>query len=128
VLGAAVGAMTDAVLGNTYDLPRPTSPRSGGAPPTGALPRASATRKCLLPRTLTIRTSSRSKPRARRWAALSVRHGWPADVGFRASASAYTREVLAATFNVHIDDLPNFPFTKADPLIVNRVNPLDPRG
>ena len=51
----------------------------------------------------------------------------PGDIGFRASASAYTREVLAATFNVHIDDLPDFPFTKADPLIVNRINPLDPR-
>jgi oxalate decarboxylase len=52
----------------------------------------------------------------------------PADIGYRASASAYSREVLAATFNVHIDDLPNFPFTKSDPLIVNRCNPLDPRG
>jgi oxalate decarboxylase len=51
----------------------------------------------------------------------------PGDIGYRASASAYSREVLAATFNVHIDDLPNFPFTKADPLIVNRINPLDPR-
>lgn len=51
----------------------------------------------------------------------------PADIGYRASASAYSREVLAATFNVHIDELPNFPFTKADPLIVNRCNPLDPR-
>ncbi|WP_431237013.1 cupin domain-containing protein [Mycolicibacterium aichiense] len=51
----------------------------------------------------------------------------PGDIGYRASASAYSREVLAATFNVHIDDLPHFPFTKADPLIVNRVNPLDPR-
>lgn len=51
----------------------------------------------------------------------------PGDIGFRASASAYSREVLAATFDVHIDDLPDFPFTKADPLIVNRVNPVDPR-
>jgi oxalate decarboxylase len=30
----------------------------------------------------------------------------PGDIGYRAS-SAYSREVLAATFNVHIDDLPN---------------------
>jgi oxalate decarboxylase len=51
----------------------------------------------------------------------------PADIGYRASASAYSREVLAATFNVHIDDLPNFPFTNADPLIVYRINPVDPR-
>jgi oxalate decarboxylase len=49
----------------------------------------------------------------------------PADIGYRASISAYSREVLAATFNVHIDDLPNFPFTNADPLIVTRNNPLD---
>jgi oxalate decarboxylase len=53
---------------------------------------------------------------------------FPADIGYRASASAYTREVLAATFNSHIDDLPNFPFTPADPLIVNRINPVDARA
>ena len=50
---------------------------------------------------------------------------FPADIGYRTSVSAYSREVLAATFNTHIDDLPNFPFTKSDPLIVNRHNPLD---
>lgn len=50
---------------------------------------------------------------------------FPADIGFRASASAYSREVLAATFHTHIDDLPTFPFTPADPLIVQRSNPLD---
>ncbi|HEV7418919.1 MAG TPA: cupin domain-containing protein [Mycobacterium sp.] len=49
----------------------------------------------------------------------------PGDIGYRASASAYSREVLAATFNVHIDDLPDFPFTKVDPLIVTRSNPVD---
>jgi oxalate decarboxylase len=49
----------------------------------------------------------------------------PADIGYRASISAYSREVLAATFDTHIDDLPDFPFTNADPLIVNRVNPVD---
>lgn len=49
----------------------------------------------------------------------------PGDIGYRTSISAYSREVLAATFDTHVDDLPNFPFTKADPLIVNRVNPLD---
>ena len=52
----------------------------------------------------------------------------PGDIGYRASASAYSREVLAATFNMHIDDLPNFPFTKTDPLIVNRYNPVDGPG
>ncbi|KMO83218.1 MAG: cupin domain-containing protein [Mycolicibacterium rufum] len=50
---------------------------------------------------------------------------FPADIGYRASASAYSREVLAATFETHIDDLPDFPFTPADPLIVSRVNPVD---
>jgi oxalate decarboxylase len=51
----------------------------------------------------------------------------PGDIGYRTSASAYSRKVLAATFGTHIDDLPNFPFTKADPLIVDRCNPLDER-
>ena len=49
----------------------------------------------------------------------------PADIGYRTSISAYSCKVLAATFDTHIDDLPNFPFTKEDPLIVNRINPLD---
>jgi len=53
---------------------------------------------------------------------------FPADIGFKASATAYSREVLAATFNTHIDDLPAFPFTPADPLVVSRVNPIDARG
>jgi oxalate decarboxylase len=52
----------------------------------------------------------------------------PGDIGYRASVSAYSREVLAATFGTHIGDLPNFPFTPADPLIVTRNNPLDERG
>jgi oxalate decarboxylase len=52
----------------------------------------------------------------------------PGDIGYRASASAYSRKVLAATFDTHIDDLPDFPFTKADPLIVDRLNPLDAKG
>lgn len=50
---------------------------------------------------------------------------FPADIGYRASASAYSREVLAAAFDTHIDDLPNFPFTPIDPLIVDRKNPVD---
>ncbi|BBX35893.1 oxalate decarboxylase OxdC [Mycolicibacterium mageritense DSM 44476 = CIP 104973] len=49
----------------------------------------------------------------------------PADIGYRNSASAYSRAVLAATFDTHIDDLPEFPFTPADPLIVGRRNPVD---
>ena len=50
---------------------------------------------------------------------------FPADIGYRASASAYSREVLAAAFNTHIDDLPTFPYTSTDPLIVTRSNALD---
>lgn len=53
---------------------------------------------------------------------------FPADIGYRASVSAYSREVLAASFNTHIDDLPEFPFTPADPLIVERRNPVDAHG
>jgi oxalate decarboxylase len=36
--------------------------------------------------------------------------------------------VLAAAFNTHVDDLPNFPFTPADPLIVRRTNPVDAKA
>ncbi|WP_216917985.1 cupin domain-containing protein [Nocardia noduli] len=50
----------------------------------------------------------------------------PADIGYRASMSAYSRSVLAATFGVAIDALPELPFTSADPLIVTRNNPLAP--
>ncbi|KZS76873.1 cupin [Mycobacterium kansasii] len=48
----------------------------------------------------------------------------PGDIGYRTSVSAYSREVLAATFNTHLEDLPDFPFTGAAPLLVNRLNPL----
>lgn len=51
----------------------------------------------------------------------------PGDIGYRAAASAYSREVLAATFDTHLDALPDFPRTVADPLIVGRRNPADPR-
>jgi oxalate decarboxylase len=46
-------------------------------------------------------------------------------ISFRASASAYSREVLAATFSTHLAALPVFPFTNTDPLIVTRSNPVD---
>ena len=49
-----------------------------------------------------------------------------ADIGYRATASAFSREVLAATFDVPERLLPAFPFTPADPLIVPRRNPVDP--
>jgi len=50
----------------------------------------------------------------------------PGDIGYRASASAFSRRVLASTFGVAEAELPQFPFTPVDPLIVSRENPLDP--
>ncbi|KUJ07662.1 RmlC-like cupin [Mollisia scopiformis] len=50
----------------------------------------------------------------------------PGDVGYRASATALSREVLAATFGVEKEELPEFPFTPKDPLLVKRLNPVDP--
>ena len=50
----------------------------------------------------------------------------PGDVGFRTAATALSREVLASTLEVPLSQLPDFPFTTTDPLIVGRVNPLDP--
>jgi oxalate decarboxylase len=50
----------------------------------------------------------------------------PADIGYRASASAYSAEVLAATFGVPLENWPALPFTPSDPLIVAKVNPTDP--
>ena len=40
-------------------------------------------------------------------------------------ASAFSREVLAATFQTDPEKLPKFPFTAEDPLIVDRINPVD---
>ncbi|MDQ2698683.1 MAG: cupin, partial [Actinomycetota bacterium] len=42
------------------------------------------------------------------------------------SASVFSKEVLAASFGVPAAQLPQFPFTAIDPLIVGRPNPLDP--
>ena len=50
----------------------------------------------------------------------------PGDVGYRATASAFSREALAASFGLRERDLPQFPFTPIDPLIVGRLNPVDP--
>lgn len=50
----------------------------------------------------------------------------PADIGFRASASAFSRAVLAATLGVPVSELPVLPDTPEDPLIVDRINPVDP--
>lgn len=50
----------------------------------------------------------------------------PGDVGSKALASAYSRAVIAAAFDTTPEALPDFGFTATDPLIVGRVNPLDP--
>ena len=50
----------------------------------------------------------------------------PADIGYRASTSAVSADVLAAVFGVAPGALPSLPLTVADPLIVERVNPRDP--
>jgi oxalate decarboxylase len=47
----------------------------------------------------------------------------PGDIGFKASVSALSPPVLAAALGVSQDELPPFPVTVADPLIVRRVNP-----
>src|SRR5690606_982685 len=42
----------------------------------------------------------------------------PGDIGYRATTSAFSREVLAASFEVPESSLPQFPETPIDPLIV----------
>lgn len=50
----------------------------------------------------------------------------PGDVGYRSVATAYSAAVMAAALNVPLAELPKFPFTAEDPLIVSRVNPVAP--
>jgi oxalate decarboxylase len=50
----------------------------------------------------------------------------PGDIGIRTSIGCYSREVLAATFKTEPSALPQFPFATEDPLLVRRVNPIDP--
>jgi oxalate decarboxylase len=49
----------------------------------------------------------------------------PADIGYRTTASAFSRAALAAGFGLSERDLPQFPPTPIDPLIVRRTNPRD---
>lgn len=49
----------------------------------------------------------------------------PQDVGYRTSATALAREFLAATFEVSKSQMPVFPVTVKDPLIVARKQPVD---
>lgn len=50
----------------------------------------------------------------------------PDDIGGKSLLSAFSPEVLAATFQTDPASIPRFPFTAEDPLIVPRVNPIDP--
>ena len=50
----------------------------------------------------------------------------PRDIGYRATGSAFSREVLAATLGVEVSELPELPYTPVDPLVVKRSNPVDP--
>jgi oxalate decarboxylase len=50
---------------------------------------------------------------------------FPADIGYRASASAYLARCSRRRSTPTSTDLPQFPFTPADPLIVKRLNPVD---
>ncbi|OOQ87992.1 oxalate decarboxylase OxdC [Penicillium brasilianum] len=50
---------------------------------------------------------------------------YPKDVGYRTSATALPRETLASTLEVAEKDLPKFPLTVKDPLIVEKKNPVD---
>ncbi|KAB2977361.1 cupin domain-containing protein [Streptomyces sp. SS1-1] len=50
----------------------------------------------------------------------------PGDIGYRTTATAFSREVMASTLGVDERSLPDFPFTTADPLIVARKNPTPP--
>jgi oxalate decarboxylase len=49
----------------------------------------------------------------------------PYDVGYRASATAISKEVMAATFGLDEDKVPEFPQTVEDPLLVGRFNAVD---
>jgi oxalate decarboxylase len=53
-------------------------------------------------------------------------HAMPPDVGYRAALSALRPAVVAAAFGLDPADLPPLPFTASDPLIVGRVNAIDP--
>lgn len=50
----------------------------------------------------------------------------PADVGYLAATSSFSAAVLAATFGVDAASVPALPLTPVDPLIVPRLNPVDP--
>ncbi|MEQ1942587.1 cupin domain-containing protein [Mesorhizobium sp. VNQ89] len=48
---------------------------------------------------------------------------FPGDVGYRTLIDMFPRPVVAATLGIAEKDLPEFPFTQIDPLLVDRINP-----
>jgi len=52
----------------------------------------------------------------------------PGDIGFCTLVGGLARDELAATFGMEESDLPQLPFKEEDPLLVGRVNELDPTG
>ena len=52
----------------------------------------------------------------------------PGDIGLKLCGSAISRDVYAATFGIDEAEVPRFPFTPADPLLVAKVNATDPVG
>jgi len=179
-LAAAFGAMTDAVLGNTYDLPaadfakmrrstidRRLAKRAGDpdvpavahfedphkfnveaqSPPVGiAVGSARLARlqywpalKDLSMYSLRIREDGMREPH---WHPVTAEMGYVDKGGARMTVmdpdgtldTWYLKEgdvyFIPRAYPHHIeviDDLPTLPFTKVDPLIVTRNNPVDPR-
>jgi oxalate decarboxylase len=50
----------------------------------------------------------------------------PGDIGMRTAGSCFSKDVLAASFNVSPAQFPDIPFVAQDPLIVTGINPTDP--
>lgn len=50
----------------------------------------------------------------------------PGDIGYRSLINVYPRDLIAAAFGMAEADLPIFPFTEIDPLLVPRTNAVDP--
>ncbi len=50
----------------------------------------------------------------------------PGDIGMLTAASCFSKDVLAASFGLSPSQFPDIPFVANDPLIVPRINPVDP--
>jgi oxalate decarboxylase len=48
----------------------------------------------------------------------------PQDIGYTAGVPAYSRQVLAASLQCDVDELPSIPFEPKDLMIVKRINPV----